>query len=44
MDLNVVVSNDSLVEERADQEEDLSGAFQSASLLNDFGSEAVQVD
>ena len=44
MDLHVVVSNDSLVQEGADQEEDLAGAFQSAALLNHLGSEAVQVD
>lgn len=44
MDLHVVVSDDSLVQEGTDQEEDLAGAFQSATLLNDLRSEAVQVD
>jgi hypothetical protein len=44
MDLHVVVSDDSLVQEGADQEEDLAGPFQSASLFNDLGSEAVKVD
>ena len=44
MDLHVVVSDDSLVQEGADQEEDLAGAFQSTALLNYLGGEAVQVD
>jgi hypothetical protein len=44
VDLHVVVSDDSLVQEGADQEENLPGAFQSAALLNHLRSEAVQVD